>query len=223
MPPAKSRKATRKATIAFPAAPKDCSLIKASVVTPMTTMLPPSFANQLVPRASSSAEIAFMRSLIVGFGAEARRGENECGVETRVGAGGTAGGGGGIAGLAGLGGIVCGMTTFGGAGGVGLATGGGACAAGASGFGSSGGAGARGFSGGAATGAAGGRTGGATVTGGTGASDGGFRSGGGPGFFSATGKEAGGSGFAVGGPSIRGEVTRVGSASASGWALGTGV
>src|ERR1700721_2491364 len=83
--------------MAFPAAPKDCSLYKPMVVTPMTTMMPPSLANQLVPRASSRAEIAFMRSRMVGRGAGGRRGENGGGGETRAAAGGgsAAGGGGG--------------------------------------------------------------------------------------------------------------------------------
>src|SRR5271170_8022632 len=103
MPPAKNKNATRKETIAFPAAPKDCSLISPIVVTPMTTMMPPSFANQLVPSASSRAEIALMRSFIVGLGAGVRRGENGGGVEMRaVAAGGIAAGcGGGITGVCG--------------------------------------------------------------------------------------------------------------------------
>src|ERR1700688_3027616 len=147
MPPAKNKNATRKETIAFPAAPKDCSLIKASVVTPMTTMMPPSFANQLVPSASSRAEIAFMRSFIVGLGAGTRSGEVGRGVEMRAAAAGgiaACGGGGGIAGVCG---IAEGGMAFGGTGGgVGFASGGGVCA-GASGFGSSGVVGVGGFCG----------------------------------------------------------------------------
>src|SRR5271165_1145378 len=181
MPPAKNRNATRKETIAFPAAPKDCSLIKASVVRPMTTMMPPSLANQLVPSASSRAEIAFMRSFIVGRGAGVRRGENGGGVEMRADTvGGIAAGcGGGIVGVCAIAG---GTTTFGGAGGrVGFDSGTGACGAGASGLGSIG-FGSVGVTGGTASGVA--------ITGGTGkdvAGICGFSSGAVSGFFSGAG------------------------------------
>src|SRR5579863_5371649 len=111
------------------------------VVTPMTTMIPPSLANQLVPRASSRAEIAFMRSRMVGLGAGVRSGEDGGGVETRAAAaGGIAAGSGGVnGGAAGAWGIAGGALILGGAGGgVGFGRRGGACGAGASGVGSTG-------------------------------------------------------------------------------------
>ena len=58
------------------------------VVIPTTTMMPPSFANQLVPSASSRAEIALMRSFIVGLGAGVRSGENAGEVKVRAAAAG---------------------------------------------------------------------------------------------------------------------------------------
>src|SRR5277367_596428 len=155
----------------------------------MTTMMPPSFANQLVPSASSRAEIALMRSFIVGLGAGVRRGENGGGVEMRaVAAGGIAAGcGGGITGVCGTpeGGDIFGSA----AGGVGCAAGGG-----------TGGAGTRGL-GSAGFGSSG------TVTDGTGregAGTCGFCSGKASGFFSVTGIEGAVCGLIGGWASTRG-------------------
>ena len=125
------------------------------------------------------AEIAFMRSFIVGRGAEVRRGENGGGVKTRAAAaGGIACGCGGIAGA---GGAVGGAITFGGAcGRIRFDSGTGGCAVGASGFGSIG------FG---TVGGEGGMTGGVAITGGAGTDGGGargFGSGATSGFFSVT-------------------------------------